>query len=155
MKPQKAKASKQPAKKPAKKQASMSKKPAKGNAPAKGNDCKWQAPDKSDDSDSDDEVAQARPKWKQQKKTKHIKTEDVSEEEIEVMEPEEIVEWGDDEVESEEELEGNNDRVSKQVWMIIRNNDSPSKRMMYPRTPNTNLIFPLNYMWRRTQQKTC
>ena len=68
MKPKKAKAStaKQPAKMSAKKQLKQAK------APTKGNTRKLQASDGSDDANSDNDVAQSHPKWKQQKKSKHI-----------------------------------------------------------------------------------
>jgi len=96
-------------------------------APVKGNTHKWQASDGSDD------IAQVCPKWKQQKKNKHI--EEVNEEETEVTGHEEIVESdvNDEKATSEEEPECN--EVSQ---MIVRdNNNSPNKRMMNPQN-NTN-----------------
>jgi hypothetical protein len=121
MKPKKTKpsTSKQLAKKSAKK-------PKQDKAPTKGNTCKQQVSDGRDD--SDDDIAQSRPKRKQQNKSKHVK--EVDEEETEAIEPEEIVESDDNDrkVPSEEEPEGN-DKVS-QLQMIVRNNDnSPDKRM--------------------------
>jgi len=132
MKPKKAKAStsKQPVKKSAKKQ------PKQGKAPTKGNAHKRQASDGSDDTNSDDDVAQSRPKRKQRKKNKHV--EEVDEEETEATEPEEIVgsDDNDEKVASEEEPEGS-DKV-RQLQMIARNDDnSPDKRMRNPRN-NTN-----------------
>ena len=130
MKPKKAKAStaKQPAKKSAKKQLKQAKALAKGNTP------KRQASDGSDNANSDDDVAQSHPKWKQRKKSKHIK--EVDEEETEATEPEVIVGSDDGKVPSEEEPEGS-DKVS-QLQMIARNDDnSPDKRMRNPWN-NTN-----------------
>ena len=129
MKPKKAKAStaKQPAKKSMKKQPKLSK------APVKGNTCKQQASDVSNDANSNNDIAQACPKWKQQKKNKH--TEEVNEEETKATEPEEIVksDVNDEKAASEEEPECNG--VSQ---MIVRdNNNSPNKIMMNPQN-NTN-----------------